>query len=391
MKRERLSLFVFIDALGWKIASEHWFLGRELREAKPLATVLGYSSTCDPTILTGVPPREHGHFAFFQYAPERSPFKAMRFLSWVPRWADRARVRTRLSKYVGKLLGFTGYFALYAVPFRRLPFLDYSEKKDLYKPHGILGGQETILDLFKKHGIAIHVSDWRASEEANLRSMRSAIDRGEIEAGYLYLAGLDGVMHREGVHSPAVTQHIRGYEAQIRDLLRLARERYEDVRLHVFSDHGMIDVTSVVDLQRLVEETGLTWGRDFAAVYDSTMARFWFLRDGARKVVEDALGRCRQGHILTDSELEAFGCDFPDRAYGELFFLVNPGVLICPSDMGLHPIKGMHGYDPGHPDSVAMYGCSQLGGVAPHGLIDLYQVMAESVLGPAQEVDRSAA
>ena len=72
----KLSLFVFIDALGWNIYRRQSarLLADELQTAQPMNTILGYSCACDPTILTGQLPQEHGHFSFFQFAPHRSPF-----------------------------------------------------------------------------------------------------------------------------------------------------------------------------------------------------------------------------------------------------------------------------------------------------------------------------
>ncbi|MBI2951474.1 hypothetical protein HYY27_05230, partial [bacterium] len=61
--RRKLALFVFIDAFGWEILRRRPFLDDLLKVKAPLTTVLGYSSTCDPTILTGRLPREHGHFS----------------------------------------------------------------------------------------------------------------------------------------------------------------------------------------------------------------------------------------------------------------------------------------------------------------------------------------
>ena len=52
-----LRLFVFIDALGWELARKYSFLDDILVTKTPLGTIFGYSSTCDPTILTGKLPR----------------------------------------------------------------------------------------------------------------------------------------------------------------------------------------------------------------------------------------------------------------------------------------------------------------------------------------------
>ena len=47
------------------------------------------------------------------------------------------------------------------------------------------------------------------------------------------------------------------------------------------------------------------------------------------------------------------GTLFPDRYFGELFFLVKEGVLIVPSHMGERPLAAMHGYHPTEPQSYA--------------------------------------
>jgi hypothetical protein len=64
----------------------------------------------------------------------------------------------------------------------------------------------------------------------------------------------------------------------------------------------------------------LRFGHDYAAVYDSTMARFWFLNERARQLICDRLQRVPQGRILTDGELEELGTLFPDRQQASLGF-----------------------------------------------------------------------
>lgn len=368
----RLVLAVFIDGYGWRLSRRFPLLEGVLSYRAPLATQFGYSCTCDPTILTGVLPRDHGHFSFFVYDPARSPFRALRVLDLLPSAVvDRARVRGWISRVVGAGLGYTGYFQLYNVPFPVLPLLDYTEKRDLYRPGGILGGQETVFDRLRARGVPYHVSDWRRAEAANLSALKAEVLAGRIRLGWLFLGGLDGVLHAHGTAARQVGDLVARYDAALRGILDAARARYDPVVLHVFSDHGMHDVVATCDLQARVRETGLQYGVDYAAVYDSTMARFWFQRDGARERVVAALAREPRGRILDDETLAGWGCDFPDRRYGELFFLADPGVLIVPSHMGLRPIPGMHGYAPDDPDSVAFYGTTAPDGPRPERLTDL--------------------
>jgi hypothetical protein len=374
------SIFVFVDALGWALLRDREFLLDLLPERHPVETVLGYSCACDPTILTGVSPSEHGHFSFFRYAPERSPFKGLRGLGWVPSAvADRARVRRLLSRGLRRWYGYTGYFELYSVPFRYLPQFEYTETRDLYQPGGINGGQPTVFDYFRDAGLPHHVSDWRQDERTNLAAAEQALTAGHVRAAYVYLAGLDGRMHTHGTRAPAVDRHLAWYEQRLRRLVDVAARQYGDVRVHLFSDHGMADVHDVCDLAARVDRTGYRFGTDYTAVYDSTMARFWFASDAARQAIEAALSDEPAGHLLSDAELAAYGADFSDRSYGESIFLLEPGVLLCPSFMGRKPIAGMHGYRPTHPQSTASYLSNVAVPRPPRRLQDLFGLMLDDV------------
>lgn len=352
----RIVLAVFIDAFGWKILSRLPFLDDLLQHKAPLGTLLGYSSTCDPTILTGRLPRDHEHFSFYYFDPENSPFRRWRFLRLLPGFlVNRGRVRHWLSKAVAHAHGFDGYFELYNVPFDLLPMLDYSEKKDIYQPGGIIGGIPTFFDHLRERRVPFFLSDWRLPETRNIEALDRHLEEGRVRFAYLFLGHLDGILHEYGTHAAEVAAKVRWYEDRIRDLVETARRRYDEVRLHVFSDHGMADVIEACDVMGRIESLGLKFGVDYAAVYDSTMARFWFLRDDVREKVIPVLKDEPKGRILTDEELVGYGCDFPGRRYGDLFLLMDPGTIILPSFMGLTMLKGMHGYDPAHEDSIASY------------------------------------
>jgi hypothetical protein len=385
-RQDTLALFVFVDALGWELVQKYGFLTKLAPTRTRLETVLGYSCTCDPTILTGCLPQEHGHFSFFAYAPERSPFpkSLCRLLGLLPRaLSSRARVRNKISQWVGNRLGTTGYFNLYAVPFHRLPEFDYTERRDLYQPGGINGGQVTLFDELRAAKIPHFISDWRKDDASNVAALAQALKQEKPRVAYLYLAGLDGILHAEGTQSEAVTAKLRWYEEKLTELVENAREHYADVRLHLFSDHGMHEVTHTCNLMARIEGLGLEWGKDYAAVYDSTMARFWFLSERAKTAIPEALAQECSGRVLSPSELNAFGCDFADQRYGQLFFLLNPGILLCPSFMGERPIKGMHGYDPADPNSAASYLSNVTVPVLPQHLTDLKDLMCvESGLLP---------
>jgi len=375
-----LSLFVFIDAFGWEVARKYPFLDDVLVTKKPLGTIFGYSSTCDPTILTGKLPREHGHFSFFYHNPKDSPFGVCRLLGLLPKFITRrGRVRRVMSRIIRRYYGYTGYFQIYNMPFRYLPLFDYSEKRDIYQKGGINGGCPTIFDYLRDNRIPFYLSDWRASEEHNLKTLDDALEKGEIRFGYLYMAAMDATLHAYGTDSPKVAAKIQWYEEQIRKVLATAERKYSKVRIFLFSDHGMTDIIGLVDLIPRIDALGYRLGVDYNVVYDSTMARFWFFRDDARARVVEALKGEPHGRILNRADLTEFGCDFPDTKYGELFFLLDPGYLLCPSFMGETPLAGMHGYAPGDKDSLALFCSNVKPDPMPERLDDLYSLMLREV------------
>ena len=115
----------------------------------------------------------------------------------------------------------------------------------------------------------------------------------------------------------------------------------------------MANCDELVDLKAKIDSLPVQMEKDYAVVYDSTMARFWFFNEGARQTITQALLGVPQGRILSDSELAELKALFEDHYFGELIFLVKEGVLIVPSHMGERPIRAMHGYHPNEKHSYA--------------------------------------
>lgn len=356
---KRLDLFIFADALGWKLAEDREFMRDLFPVRQKCDTLLGYSCTCDPSILTGALPSEHGHFSFFIYDREkRGPFGWAKKLGWLPEIAaGHHRVRNRVSRWTAQAQGYTGYFQLYSVPFSRLPYLDYTEKYDIYEPGGILGGQPTIFEHWQKSGVPWTRSDWRSTDPERVARLKAELEKGDVRLAYLFTADLDAAMHAHTTSGPQIDAAFARFEGWIRELHGVATKRYSEVRLHLFSDHGMTDTQQcsrmLPDFER---ELRLRFGRDYVAVWDSTMVRFWFT--GAAAVQSDVttwLAARTEGRILTDDELRANGCFFPDRRYGDLFYLLQNGTIFAPSFMNQRRVPAMHGFDPREPDSAACW------------------------------------
>jgi predicted AlkP superfamily pyrophosphatase or phosphodiesterase len=215
----------------------------------------------------------------------------------------------------------------------------------------------------------------------NLGALIGDIQAEAIDFAFLYWPGLDGLLHQVGNQSSQVSAKLRLYEQWLDKLVAAAKKHYSEVRLYVFSDHGMANCDELIDLRAKIESLPLQPAKDYVAVYDSTMARFWFFHEQARQQISQALNDVPQGRIVPDSELEQMHTLFADRYFGQLIFLVKEGVLIVPSHMGEKPIRAMHGYHPTDPHSYATL-CTNQSSIPDEicAIPDIFRLMTRDAL-----------
>jgi predicted AlkP superfamily pyrophosphatase or phosphodiesterase len=343
-------VFVLIDALGWQILDGHDFLQDLLPFRRPLRTVLGFSSGAVPTILTGVPPGQHGHWNLFYYDPQGSPFRWLKSLSFLPNRLVDHRLTRKLLKEMGRhLLGLGPLFECCVSP-SLLPWFNWVEKKNIYERGGI-SGAPSIFDALTEHGISYRVYSYHhATDEQTFEMAQRDLAIGAASFYFLYLSEMDHFLHDHCKDGQGLLgERLGWYAHNLRKVFLTALDADSNASLTIFSDHGMTPVEHRFDLVKQVKESGFVMPKDYLAVYDSTMARFWLFNPEARKKITDVLRAQTCGRILSDQELTSLGVFFPDRRYGELVFLLHPGWLISASDFngkGWMPV-GMLGF---HPD-----------------------------------------
>ncbi|MFH1502731.1 MAG: alkaline phosphatase family protein [Candidatus Eisenbacteria bacterium] len=386
MKRERLTLAFFVDALGWRLAQEFGCFRKIAPHAYRQRTILGYSCAAQPTILTGLSPAEHGHWAMFERS-ERSELAPLRHFDLLPDAVGRhRRFRRRLLAWHRGRSGFTGYYNFYRIPFRLFREFDLSEKRDIYAPGGFdafpdgSGPVESVFDVLARDRVPYRVWNWRSDLDQALSELEEALRGGPpIRFALLYTAVIDALLHEHVGDASVVGAALSELENKLSRAVARARDSYSDVEVLIFSDHGMAETRSEVDLMSAVAALGLEHERDYLAFYDSTMGRFWFRSDRARDAVTGALESMDCGTVLSDDDLEREGVLMEDRRCGELVFLMNPGTLVVPSYMGARAPRGMHGFTPEHEDSYAMIASSAPLDPAPSAIADTFRIMRDSI------------
>ncbi len=352
LQMEGCAIYVLVDALGWELIGNRSFLDDIVVERCRLQTVLGYSSAAIPSILTGRYPIEHGHWNLLYLSPETSPFRWTRFLRPLPQAMLETRVGRKLVKEVSRRLGgYSGYFSTYAVPVRRLPFFDVCERQDIYQP-GALGRCPSIFDVLAEQGIRYECFTYHGYTDSEIVArVAERLRTAPTQVYFLYLSELDSYLHFHIGDAAGVPTRIKAYEEGLRRVYRVAAQRWGEVRLFIFSDHGMTPIHSTYDLVPEVERLGLSVPDDFLPTYDSTMARFWIWTDRARERLTNLLATQPCGRIVSEQELRRLGVWFEDGRYGHLIFLMQSGVTITPSDMARIRFAGMHGFHPDEPTS----------------------------------------
>jgi hypothetical protein len=83
----------------------------------------------------------------------------------------------------------------------------------------------------------------------------------------------------------------------------------------LFSDHGMTDITGHRDLIDELAGEGLVRGRDYRGFFDSTVARFWDVREPGRLLA--ALKGRSWGRVLDQETMAAWRVRFHGGEYGD--------------------------------------------------------------------------
>jgi hypothetical protein len=381
MKRSRpISMFVLIDALGWRYLEGRSFLNDWLPHRQSLRTVLGFSSGAIPTILTGLPPSETGHWNLFYYDPQGSPFRWMRPMRFLPRFILGHRITRRLVTEMGRRILRMGSGFECCVSPELLPWFNWVEKKNIYDRGGI-SGAPSIFDRLGEDGIPFRVYSYHESSDAEILSrVNSDLQNTDASFFFVYLCEMDMFLHLNCNEPAKIEEKLRWYEDGLGKLFELARQIDPDVRLTLTSDHGMTPVQNHYDLLGKLEPLGLKMPQDYLAVFDSTMARFWFFNDRARNSVNEAFSDLPCGRWLTDEELRHAGVFFEDRRFGEQIYLLNPGWLLSRSDFNGATWKptGMHGYHPDDSYSDAVFLTNHEPAKEMRTIADVYECMSDA-------------
>ena len=225
------------------------------------------------------------------------------------------------------------------------------------------------------------MSDWHHSVDANWGAMGAAAADPDTTFLFMYDPSLDGWLHQHTRESSQLTERLAEIRQQIDRILAIARNHHDEVRFHIWSDHGMCTIRHHLDVHPLLAQTGLRMHQDYHCVIDSTMVRCWYHGDEEKRTrIRETFAQESSLQRVSREQLTAWHCNFPDNRFGDDIFLATPHTLLVPSHMGAKPINGMHGFSPEHEDSDATYITNDPSRFADtQSIVDCYQLMKAAI------------
>ena len=370
----KATILFLMDAFRWDYLDPTVtpFLSQSATEGHHYRRVIPSFGFCERAeILTGKTPRETGYFTAIGFDPERSPYRNLNpFLKGVE-GSEKFVPITIYSRVVRRLLRMfvnsrPHGMAPYKIPYRFLPYFalteDYFDHRD-----DRAFDCESVFDFLKQRGQTCFYDSFTAlnlpfdgDDTMRLERALAAADQGH-SLYLIYISSADAFGHKWGPHSTELRKELSQMDSKLKSFVHEFSLRRPGSSFVFLGDHGMTRVEKRIDVQNEVRLTakklGFQKGRDFLYFLDSTLCRIWFLRPE----VEYSLSRALREHpvfqtsgsFVSQEIADREGVPFRDKRYGDLVWWTNPGVMISPDFFHLSdpPVKGMHGYDPGHDDS----------------------------------------
>ncbi len=378
--KDEIHLIFLIDGLGWEVIRDESMFEFPQGIRSPLDTVLGFSSSAIPTILTGKMPEDHGFWNLFYRNEKGTDFPLFNYVSKLdPKISNNKYVRKSLliaNKFVRK---FKGYYQAYDFPSEKLSKIAISESNDIYSVGGI-GGSNSLIDYldenFKEEYLKYSYKDGLCDDEI-FGAIKFGISKDDPKVVFAYFCEYDAFGHKNATNSSLMKKRAREYASNVEAVVKLCKKKYNHVKLDVFSDHGMVPFEKGVDLFGHLNELWPDWEKSIFSFVDSTMARFYCNEEQGER-----LKRCLdgfEGRWLAQDELDKYHVDFKGK-YGNAFYILSAGSQFVPSHMEKGHCEGMHGYLPEDKNMLASHITNYDVEDSPKHIADLFDHLKRSLL-----------
>lgn len=232
------------------------------------------------------------------------------------------------------------------IPSKLLKYFTPKLTKPLYTANS-LGQIPTIFDVLRANKIPyFYRMPSTRSEKILFNDILQGINNSKLpNLTVIHPCSLDIIAHNFGPDSPQVRCALKDIDSRMFNLHQSIQLSHEPITVLIMSDHGMTPISNQADIMGVLRNLPIALEKDYLFFLDSTVARFWFFNEKAKKLVSDRLSSLGCGKILDTSDMKMLGINAIGLEYGELFFAMNERWVIYPDFFRKHrPPLGMHGY-----------------------------------------------
>lgn len=351
-------VLILIDAFRWDYTARTTFIKSLAEKSVQGNFIEPFGFVPRDSYFGGRTPEETGYTHLYHFDPEGSPFTVGSGFLRLPKDLQfgkdstlRTGARNRALRYATPFE--KQYLATSNIP---LSILDQFNLSEQYAPWEKGKNYTSIFDLLKRNGKEWFQCSWPYTNEIQPNHdkglTRHCLEniKPDHEFVYIHLTELDSYGHQFGPESKEICETIQNTDHCIQALHKhCLKVSGGNLSFILFGDHGMANITRQIDIWAELQKTGLKLKHDYICFLDSTMARFWFKHEAAKKKITAILEKIPCGYVLKEPDLKRFKIANCKPSNAELIFLLHPGAVIQPNFFDFSPscsIKGMHGYDP---------------------------------------------
>ncbi|HEU5014607.1 MAG TPA: alkaline phosphatase family protein [Roseiflexaceae bacterium] len=373
-------LFIVIDGIGYDQIERFQPSGLIERGKRtglvPLTTLLTYSSGIYPSIWSGQYPDQHLVWTEFfrRPAPRRAVTGPLGLLPGKYLLRKAAYVALAVLKRLG--MEQPEYAA---IPPQVQSCFDRVQSQYWNLPPVPMPAVPLISQKIERSGQTWEYVFCEALDQRAERRIHDTAAR--VDTLLVCFPDMDKAGHELGPMSAAFGEAFHAFDARLARLIAELEQRWPDTVTFLCSDHGMTTVTRQFDAWSYLEQRGFRLGHEYLAFINSTIISLWF-DNGHRDEISHALNQSGYGRVLSPDEHASYHLDFPDRRYGDRFFVADEGVELIPNFISLanQANYGMHGYDPACSSTRAFFIGGKQVDVQPSDVVDLYDVLTEAAV-----------
>lgn len=322
-------MVIFVSALDYRrINSELTPYLHNMIQKYPSTRMINLPEVdLDPTLLTGLPPHEHGIFQVRLNSQEVTGSKS--FTESLP--------DIFTTTYQCLIHMITGSYNLAAVPYwrrKRFEIFKIRYDKKVAENYLKLNGRDTIFNM-----IGLSNCNYIYNRQLeDIDKIEPKLFHSDLRFELIETHAIDTISHWHINDKKKLKDSFNKVDSYIQLLHSECEKR--GITLMFLAEHGMEPVNNTLDIKKLIHELGI---KDSEITYyiEASKTRFWFHSDSAREKMLSYLSKNEQGNLLSWKDLEKFNIKFEDDSFGEYYFILNPGTIFFPNDF-YHPIANYY-------------------------------------------------